>query len=294
MARIMRAPALALAALIVASLIVPSASAEDFGDVSKVNKLVRIQDTPELAPGDSGRLDFYFNSTYTDPTSTIYDVRLNASIYRYATIEESVAVDASWPYAYPQIAGSTSPGRREWVWTASTVASRESHALNFTIVTAASSDDMPHGSIFSQSSYFVRFWLEFNATVGANLTRLRMVSFGFFTSAQWDAAAVPELDPCNLPDCRGHVNLTMLAGFLGVNRIDGIIPDTAFGVKEPIPRWPFYLLIALAAFFLGLAFLFWVEENPGAYPRIETWWARTRGRLARTIAPLRRKRPPKT
>jgi len=286
----MRAPALALAALIVASLLVPSASAEDFGDVSKVNKLVRIQDTPELAPGDSGRLDFYFNSTYTDP---IRDVRLNASIYRYATIDESVAVDSRWPYAYPQIAGSASPGRREWVWTAPTIASGESDSLNFTILTAASSDDMPHGSIFSQSSYFVRFWLEFNGTVGATVTRFRMVSFGFFTPAQWDAAAVPELDPCNLPDCRGHVNVTMLAGFLGVSRIDGIIPDTAFGVKEPIPRWPFYLLIVLAAIFLVLAFLFWIEENPGAYPRIETWWARTRGRLARTIAPLRRKRAPK-
>ncbi len=270
----MRAPALALAALIVASLLVPSASAEDFGDVSKVNKLVRIQDTPELAPGDSGRVDFYFNSTYTDP---------------------SVAVDGGWPYAYPQIAESTSPDRREWVWMASMVAPPPANpiSLNFTIVTAASSDDMPHGSIFSQSSYFVRFWLEFNGTVGATVTRFRMVSFGFFTPAQWDAAGVPPTDPCNLPDCRGHVNVTMLAGFLGVNRIDGIIPDTAFGVKEPIPRWPFYLLIVLAAFFLVLAFLFWVEENPGAYPRIETWWARTRGRLARTTAPLRRKRPPK-
>ncbi len=286
----MRAPALALAALIVASLLVPSTSAEDFGDTSKVSQLIRIRETPQLAPGDSGRLDFYFNSTYTDPIS---DVRLNASIYRYATIDESVAVDGSWPYAYPQIAGSTSPGRREWVWTASTVASGESHSLNFTILTAASSDDMPHGSIFSQSSYFVRFWLEFNATVGANVSRFRMVSFGFFSRAQWDTAGVPPSDPCNLPDCRGHVNLTMLAGFLGVNRIDGIIPDTGFGVKEPIPRWPFYLLIVLAAFFLVLAFLFWVEENPGAYPRIETWWARTRGRLARTIAPLRRRRPPK-
>ena len=289
----MRAPALALAALIVASLLVPSTSAEDFGDTSKVSQLIRIRETPQLAPGDSGRLDFYFNSTYTDPIS---DVRLNASIYRYATIDESVAVDSNWPYPYPQIAGSTSSDRREWVWTASTVAPpppANPIALNFTVLTAASSDDMPHGSIFSQSSYFVRFWLEFDGNVSGNLTRFRMVSFGFFTLEQWDAAAVLAPDPCNLPDCRGNVNLTMLAGFLGVNRIDGIIPDTAFGVKEPIPRWPFYLLIVLAAFFLVLAFLFWVEENPGAYPRIETWWARTRGRLARTIAPLGRRRPPK-
>ena len=50
----------------------------------------------------------------------------------------------------------------------------------------------------------------------------------------------------------------------------------------------------LAAVATGiLAFLFWVEENPGTFPRVETWWARTRGRIARTIAPLRPQRRPK-
>jgi hypothetical protein len=120
-----------------------------------------------------------------------------------------------------------------------------------------------------------------------------MVSPGFFTQAQWTAAVVPPADPCNLPNCRGHLNVTKLAGFLGVSRLDGIIPDSAFGVKEPIPRWPFYGLIALVAVFLMLAFLFWVEENPGTFPRVEAWWARTRGRIRRTIAPLRPHRRPK-
>src|SRR5207244_4099247 len=81
------------------------------------------------------------------------------------------------------------------------------------------------------------------------------------------------------PTCRGNVTLTVLG-------VDGLLPDSALGVKEPIPRWPFYLLIGLAALFLVLAFLFWVEENPGSYPRVDAWWARTRGRLARTIAPF--------
>src|SRR5207302_10242859 len=111
--------------------------------------------------------------------------------------------------------------------------------------------------------------------------RCRLVSPWCFTPARWLAATIPEADPCNLPTCRGHLSVTMLAGFLGVSRVDGISPDSAFGVKGPIPRWPFYLLIALVVFFLLLAFLLWVEENPGTFPRVETWWARTRGRLAR-------------
>src|SRR5438132_4719613 len=284
-ARNMRAPSLALSLLLIATLLVPAATAEDFATVGKVNKLIRGQETPELAPGESGRFVFYFNSTYTEP---MRNVRLNASIYRYATIDESVPVDSAWPYAYPRIAET---GTKEWVWTNATVANASSRSLSFTVLTAPDSHDMPHGSIFSQSSYFVRFWLEFDGNVTGNL--FRMVSPGFFTRAQWLAATIPEADPCNLPNCRGHLNVTMLAGFLGVSRLDGIIPDSAFGVKEPIPRWPFYLLIALVVFFLFLAFLFWVEENPGTFPHVETWWARTRGRIARTIAPLRPQRRPK-
>src|SRR5207302_2452065 len=128
------------------------------------------------------RFVFYFNSTYTEP---MRNVRLNASIYRYATIDESVPVDSVWPYAYPRIAET---GTKEWVWTNATVANASSRSLSFTVLTAPDSHDMPHGSIFSQSSYFVRFWLEFDGNVTGNL--FRMVSPGFFTRAQWLAATI--------------------------------------------------------------------------------------------------------
>src|SRR5438309_4548337 len=186
----MRAPALALAAVVVASLLIPTSTAEDFGAVGSVNKLIDIVQTPELAPGDSGQFLFNFHTAYTDPIS---DVRLNVSIYRYATIDESVPVDNAWPYAYPRIAET---GTKEWVWTNATVASGSSRSLSFTVLTAPDSHDMPHGSIFSQSSYFLRFWLEFDGNVTGNL--FRMVSPGFFTRAQWLAATIPEADPCKL------------------------------------------------------------------------------------------------
>src|SRR2546430_13669485 len=147
-ARIMRAPALALACLVLAVVLIPPATAEDWGAVGKVTKLISVRASPELAPGDSGRFEFYFNSTYTEP---MINVALNASIYRYATIDESVALDSSWPYPYPNI---PEPGTRAWSWTASRVDPGSSRLMNFTVVTAGDSRDMPHGSIFSQSSYF--------------------------------------------------------------------------------------------------------------------------------------------
>src|SRR5437773_9910021 len=225
-ARNMRAPALALSFLLIATLLVPAAIAEDFAAVGKVNKLIGVQETPELAPGESGRFVFYFNSTYTEP---MRNVRLNASIYRYATIDESVPVDSAWPYAYPRIAET---GTKEWVWTNATVASGSSRSLSFTVLTAPDNHDMPHGTIFSQSSYFLRFWLEFNGTVNGNSTRFRMASPGFFTTEAWKrATSANYTNPCKPPGCRGNVNLTVLG-------VDGILPDSAFGVKEPIPRWP--------------------------------------------------------
>jgi len=282
----MRALALALSLFLLAAFLAPLSTGEDFGAVGKVNKLISVQEAPQLAPGESGRFVFYFNSTYTEP---IRNVRLNASIYQYATIDESAPVDASWPYAYPRIAET---GTKEWVWTNATVANGSSRTLSFTVLTAPDSHDMPHGSIFSQSSYFLRFWLEFDGIVNGNATRFRMASPGFFTRAEWDrATSANATTPCTPPGCRGESGRGVNVSMLGV---DGILPDSAFGVKEPIPRWPFYVLIALVVFFLLLAFLFWVEENPGTFPRVETWWARTRGRLARTIAPLRPHRRSKT
>ena len=277
----MRAPALALALLVLAAVLAPPATAEDWGAVGKVNKLISVKASPELAPGDSGRFEFYFNSTYSEP---MYNVTLTASIYRYATIDESILIDASWPYAYPKI-GET--GTREWTWTSVRVDPGTSRLLNFTVVTAADSRDMPHGSVFSQSSYFVRFSVDFDGNVSGTMTAFRMESPGFFTDALWkQATSANATNPCTPPSCRGNVNLTILG-------VDGVVPDSAFGVKEPIPRWPFYMLIGLAAFFLVLAFLFWVEENPGSYPRVEAWWARTRGRIVRTVAPLRHRKTPK-
>ncbi len=278
----MRAPALVLALILVGLAFVHHASAEDFGAVGKVTNLISIVSTPELAPGESGRFEFELNVTYTEP---IIDVALNVSIYRYATIEESIPVDASWPYAYPFIEGN---GTREQRWTWAQIDPNTMTSVSFTIVTAADSHQMPHGSVFSQASYFVRFYLTFTGNLSGTPEQFVMASRGYFSEARWDEAiSDARTDPCNPPSCRGNVNLTVLG-------VDGILPDSAFGVKEPIPRWPFYLLIALAVVFLVVAFLFWVEENPGSYPRVEAWWARSRGRLARTFAPMRRKKPPKT
>ena len=278
----MRALALvvALLLLLVPASAVPARAAEDFGAIGVVNNFIHVVSTPQLAPGQSGDFEFQFNSTYP-AGMTMFNVSLNVSIYEYATVDTSIPVGRNWTYPYPTI---TQTGGRQWWWNVSSLAPGSSTNLSFTIETSSDPNQMPFGSVFSPAAYFLRTWLAFDGLVNGTPQHFRMASLGYFTKTQWDLAQVNLSSPCNPPSCRGNVNLTALG-------VDGVLPDMSFGVQEPIPRWPFYALIVLAGFFTVLAFLFWVEENPGTYPRVEVWWARQRGRLAR-LRPMRRKRAP--
>src|SRR5437879_2196644 len=138
-ARIMRAAALALGVLLVVALLLPTAKAEDFGAVTKVSGLIRVKETPQLAPGDSGRFIFYFNSTYTVP---IQNVTLKASIYRYATIDGSIPVnDTSWTYPFPKI---QERGSLEWVWWKKTVNPGSSRVVSFQVLSDGNRGPVPH------------------------------------------------------------------------------------------------------------------------------------------------------
>ena len=69
----------------------------------------------------------------------------------------------------------------------------------------------------------------------------------------------------------GNINLDTL-------EIDGIIPDSSFGVKKPIPKWPLYILITLTVLFASLSVIFSLEEG-GTYPKLNKWLQKQRGKL---------------
>ena len=60
--------------------------------------------------------------------------------------------------------------------------------------------------------------------------------------------------------------------------VDGIIPDSSFGIKKPIPKWPLYVLISLTILFASLAIVFYLEEE-GTYPELNKWLQKQRGKL---------------
>ena len=69
----------------------------------------------------------------------------------------------------------------------------------------------------------------------------------------------------------GNINLDVLG-------VDGIIPDSSFGIKKPIPQWPLYVLITLTIVFAGLSVIFYLEEE-GTYPELNKWLQKRRGKL---------------
>ena len=70
---------------------------------------------------------------------------------------------------------------------------------------------------------------------------------------------------------RGNIDLEKL-------EVDGIIPDSSFGIKKPIPKSPLYVLISLTILFASLSIVFYLEEE-GTYPELNKWLQKQRGKL---------------
>ncbi len=259
-------------ALLVAVFVLLAASSSAMGDVrdpGKVNKILTYGtfETPDMEPGQQGVIAFNFTNPYN---KTMTDVALNVSIYQYVEQEVSRVVDSSWPYDFPRFEGAPAPGR-EKPFTFSSIASNASTRVNLTVLTA---ENMPHGEIFSQGAYLIRFWLTFQL----DGVPAWMASPGYWSKQQFIYATGDQI-LCNPIDCVGDVNLTRLGG------VDGILPDTAFGIKSSVPQWPFYAAGSGAVFFLLLAVLYYAEENPSRLPRTARAFAGFKGKLARIFRP---------
>ena len=217
--------------------------------------------TPQLEPGQEGDFSLDVHNRYG---YSLDNVNITAEIYQRADIDESESLD--------QISSNERPFVRETCWNQDevencvetadarkatfnigTIASNETILLEFEIV---SKEDTKEGT------YFVRFSMNFDY----NSTSRVMQSRGHWSMEQWENATtnVTEGSP-------GNINLDVLG-------IDGIIPDSSFGVKKPIPQWPLYMLITLTIVFAGLSVIFYLEEE-GTYPELNKWLQKRRGKL---------------
>ena len=134
-----------------------------------------------------------------------------------------------------------------------TIGTNETILLEFEIVSKENT---------KEGTYFVRFSINFDY----NSTSRVMQSRGHWSMEQWEDATTNVTD-----GSPGNINLIALG-------VDGIIPDSSFGVKKPIPQWPLYVLITLTIGFAGLSVIFYLEEE-GTYPELNKWLQKQRGKL---------------
>jgi len=212
-------------------------------------------DAPSIVPGSTGKVRFTITNRYnlTQYNSTFDNIITNVSlvlnIYRYVTLEESK--DVNKISHGPKIVGGNSALREirdrftaEFYWPLLTKNQTEQIEISI-----KSSSDSPQGT------FFVRMHLNFTT----NNNSFDMKSRGYFTNAQWDKAQANATDLDVYPIV-GRLRLNVL-------EVDGIIPDTSFRIKEPIPLWPFYLCVVLAISFLVLAYVFYQMDEKGKYPK---------------------------
>jgi len=205
---------------------------EDFRYVSMPNAVPDFGNftTPTIRPGRSGTFNFTITNRYLEP---IKNVTITIEIYMWATLESSKAIDRL---------GGPAPkfGNGLTRIVAPTIPVLERWKPEPITVDISTKDDTPKGT------YFVKHSVEFEH----NGTAYTMSSRGHFSSAQWEGFAYNNL-------------------YYQLN-VSGIVPDSSFNVKDPVPLWPLGVLVGLCALFGALAVVFYLAEEHGPeYPRLK-------------------------
>ncbi len=200
-------------------------------------------DTPQILPGENGVFSFSITNRYA---STMANITLGFEIYMWATIKEAKPIERIRDR--PKIGDSVPHGEINdtKIGVFIPLGSLPPNA------TADISCTIRTWEWTLEGTYFVRTQLQFDYENASYIMRSR----GYWSQETWGRATTNVSE-----DMPGNINLTALG-------VDGITPDSSFGVDRPIPVWPKYLLIGLAAGFGALAALFYAMDELGKFPRL--------------------------
>ena len=175
--------------------------------------------TPQLEPGQSGKFSLDILNRYNE---SLEDITIIAEIYHRADIDESEDLDL--------IPSSERPYIQNTVWSSNIV--KEENSLKTTDFKSATFEidviqsnetitlefEINTNEDTKEGTYFVRFEMDFRH----NETERQMQSRGHWGMNEWDDTT----NQSNVPsDSPGNINLNILD-------VDGIIPDSSFGVKK--------------------------------------------------------------
>lgn len=224
---------------------------QPISDPANTNVVLTIQSTPQMVPGERGDIQLQLLNPYP---WAMENVSLFGEVYAFAHRSE-VSEISRLPNP-PSLGSDSSPSTRVEVGTL-----REGGQMSISVA-VATSRQTPSGTVFTQGVYLLRFRLDFDYEAALHAV---MVSPGFYTAEEW-AIATRDATPTEQATYRyeGFANYSFLGLVLGLSSIDGILPDSGFGVKEPLPLWPFQLLAVGAGISIAVSGYFvWRERRRG-------------------------------
>ncbi len=245
--------------IVIAGAPLVSADRFDPGSPTYTDRMLGGFVTPTVAPGQTVNFAFTLTNPYNVSSHVMRNVTLSMGVYKYATQDESRMVNSS--FTNPPMIDGTSYER---VFSIQNMSPGMMWPMHIPIDTTVQT---PHGSYFLQSTYFVRFRLVFNLENGS--ARIVLQSKGYFTDEEWSKIV-------SFVAGQPMVNTTYMHSL----NVTGLLPDSSFGIKVPIPMWPLGVLSAACVCASVLALYYIVLENPGRYPRLEKGFYYLRGKLS--------------
>ncbi len=252
----MKIKAFVLAFLVLTLSLSLTSGLDEVSDPGRVNKLLGDFTTPIIEPSSEGTLSFNLTNPYEEDMG---NVRVRIEIYAFATLDEEK--DITLVDSPPTFAAT---GETYTSFSHNVLVPNQAYPRELRINTNSNTE---------KGVYFLRFEMEFEYLEESYLMR----SKGHFSDEDWDYAT-RRPGTSDEPYYSGSINITYL-------QADGIIPDSSFTVKTPIPRWPQFLLGGLAAFFGIFAVMLYMQEEYNSFP----WLEKTLNKWSGKFQQLRRR-----
>jgi len=202
----------------------------DISDPYFTNQLIDEIDTPRIEPDSEGELTLTLKNPYPEKMENI-NFSVNIYWYSYIDVDKSISeVDE------PPVFDSGETYSKEEI---ESLSEGETHHLEYQIRAFEYTEE---------GVYSLRLKLEFSMN---NETEV-MKSRGHFSREEWDDAKGPS----------ERINVTKL-------NVSGILPESTFEVRNPVPRWPQYLLGIITTVSGVLAVMFYMQEKYNSFPKLE-------------------------
>lgn len=216
--------------MIFISLFTYSVKSYDISDPSFTNELIEEIDTPIIEPGNEGEMSITLKNPYPDDMKNI-TFTVNIYWYSYVDVDEDIT-EVEEPPVFDN-------GETSWVLDIGELSNDESKEEEYLIYTSKNTEE---------GVYSIRCKLEFSLRGEEEVMKSR----GHFSSEEWEGARNSD----------GKINVTEL-------NVSGILPESTFDVRDPVPRWPQYALGLITIVSGVLAVMFYFQEKYGSFPKLE-------------------------